>query len=190
VRAERCTDVHGCDASPYRYVAFTHDGGAPFALRERHPAARARFAGAVRWSRLFGDRTALHASYRGYGDDWGVIGHTEAVAVARASADEQWFVRAEIRAVQQGPARFAAPTYEVLPGATDAAGYRTGDPELSGFSEAAFELATRWSAFPSRGAERLSVNLRVASMYFVYPRFPERPRRLAILVGGGLGAVF
>ena len=69
----------GFQSSPYRFVtAF----GGVFSTPERHPDARYRHAVTVSGLRYLVKDVGLEASYRFYGDDWGVLSHTAHAGVA------------------------------------------------------------------------------------------------------------
>ena len=189
-RGEWCGDTLGCGANPYRSVPYVDGDTVVFTLHERHPDERWRGAGALRLSRAFGDWTALHAIYRLYGDSWGVLGHTVEIGLARQLFEERLLLSGKARGAWQGAASFWRDTYATSADDPVYTAWRTADGELSGLLEAVLEGQATWTFYDVGALPALAVDVRVAGMWFHYPDHAERPRRAAVLLGGGLGAAF
>ncbi len=185
-RADFCEEALGCHASPYRFVAVGPE--LRWALSERHPDTRYRYAGALRVSQALFSRYALHAGYRYYGDSWSVRAHTTDLALAAGLWAERLVLRAEGRFTWQTSAAFYRDDYtnskEPVPA------YRTGDRELASLWNvgAGGRLEASLSGLgPFRQAR---LNLRVLRLWYRYRDFSEFPSRDAWLLGGGLSAAF
>lgn len=75
--------VEGFQSSPYRFVGIGGDGmcsgSAQLCVPETHPDVRTRHAIVLRARRAFDDRLSVHADYRFYTDDWGIVANTAAL---------------------------------------------------------------------------------------------------------------
>ena len=157
--------------SPYRYVT-TADGR--FALPEAHPGRRVREAVTVRVLRAVGRRACWDTSYRLYADDWGVVSHTLATAVA-LELGGAWDLRLRARAYRQSAADFYQETY-AAPMA-----FMTADRELATFWDAGGGVKLGWR----RG--RWVVDGKADGTYYRYLDFARLAGRAALVVELGAG---
>ncbi len=177
-----CGKTFGCHANPYRYVAV-----GSFALRERHPAQRARIAAGLRVAQALGTNLALHGGYRFHYDTWKVQAHTGDLALAAAIAGERLLLRGSVRFTRQTAASFHRNEYgpEPMPPR-----YVTADRELSGMWSLMLAVRAEPAFFAVGPFARLAPSVRVAYLGYGYPDHPTAPRRNALLIGGGLDVEF
>lgn len=119
--------LEGYQENPYR-TAITADG----LTLERHPDQRTRhaLAGTVKQF-LPATTTTVIASYRFYGDDWGIVAHTPEVRVIQEAGDGV-DVAVRYRFHWQRKADFYLPSYPSND--PDEFPYITDDVKLSGFT--------------------------------------------------------
>ncbi|MDQ3033720.1 MAG: DUF3570 domain-containing protein [Myxococcota bacterium] len=123
--------MQGFQSSPYRFVGVGGDGmcggTAQLCVPETHPNARTRHAIVVRARRAFDDAISVHADYRFYVDDWGLVGNTAALQLNWVH-DEHGLLALRYRMHNQGAASFYRSTYPMPSGALQ---FVTRDRELS-----------------------------------------------------------
>ena len=133
--------VEGFQSSPYRFVGIGGDGRcagtAQLCVPETHPDARTRHAIVVRARRALDDQLSLHADYRFYADDWGLLAHTAAVQVSWMH-DERGLFALRYRFHDQGAAAFYRSSY---PMPTFTLLYASRDRELSPLTSHRVSLA-------------------------------------------------
>lgn len=162
----------GFQSSPYRFVtAF----GGVFSTPERHPDERYRHALTVSGLRYLAKDVGLEASYRFYGDDWGVLSHTTHAGLRFLFAD---FVDLRVRG------RFY---YQVA-----ADFWREQYDEQLTFMSLDRELSTFWDA---GGGIKLGfrgdvwhASAKVDGIYYRFVDFSRLDGRVAVVadLGGGV----
>jgi len=175
--ASTCDAVLGCFANPYRYVGVAR-GVDLIALSERHPDARATFAGGARLSWALSRAHALHGGYRLAQDSWAVTAHTADAALVSELFGSHLLVRAETRATFQDAASFYESRYGGGP--LSAPAYRTADAELSPLRNVRAVLQLEWRIDPFR------LVLQLGRMWNRYPAFRSLPARDAWIAGLGV----
>lgn len=189
-QANLCGEQVGCQASPYRYVAiFPSDmDGVVIRIRERHPEERYRGAAAARITQNLGNQFALHGGYRLYGDNWGVVGHTVDVQLAKEFLGTGLLLRLEARGTRQSTASFYRDEYRLESASMALPKYRSGDREISGVLDGLAGLRAEWTLSPLGPLQAFRLTARVARAWYSYPEYSELSRRDAWLLGGGLSA--
>jgi hypothetical protein len=182
-----CEESLGCHSNPYRYVLVDYYAGM-FSMREKHPETRLRGATAVRLSRAIGMHTAIHTGYRYYRDNWEIEGHTTNLTLARSLAEERFVVRADGRASWQSPASFYRDLYEG--GELQVPDYRSADPELAGQSNLMLKGRAEWTWFGVGPLLKLSIDGRVARLWYRYEELESLPERDAWVIGGGVNGSY
>ena len=126
----------GYQASPYRYVLVA-DG--TMALPEAHPERRTRHAVTARLLHSLSEAMAFDASYRLYGDDWGIVSHTVTASWLR-DLGRSWDLRLRVRGYRQSAADFYRESY------AQPMLYMSGDRELGTFWDAGGGIRLGWHA--------------------------------------------
>jgi hypothetical protein len=183
-----CDDALGCHANPYRYVPVLAGRALQWALPERHPARRARLAGALRWSHRLGPGPAAHVGYRAYHDTWAIRGHTIDLALAQGLLAEQLNLRLEGRITWQSAASFFRDDYQG--DSTSLPNYRSADRELSGLRSTLAGGRVEWTLTGPTARWRTRLNARITRSWYQYTNVSERPTRDAWVIGGGASADF
>ena len=162
----------GYQSSPYRYI---RSFGTVFSVLERHPSERFRHAITTSGLRYLVDDVALEASYRFYGDDWGVLSHT-ATAGIRIELGDLVDLRGRGRFYHQRAATFWRELYDTP------MEFMSLDRELSTFWDAGGGLklgmhGTHWRA-----------DVKVDALYYRFLDFAYLDGRIALVadVGGGV----
>lgn len=182
-----CEESLGCHSSPYRYVVVDDYDLGVLNLREKHPETRLRGAAALRLSQALGMAAAVHVGYRYYHDTWAIQGHTGNLTLARSLLEERLVLRADGRASWQSPASFYRDRYE---GSALVPDYRSADPEMAGQTNAMLRGRAEWTWFGAGPFLELSVDGRVARLWYRYQDLETLPERDAWLLGGGLNGSF
>ncbi len=161
----------GFQSSPYRFV--TALGGA-FSTPERHPDQRFRHAGILTGLRYLADGVGLEASYRFYGDDWGVLSHTTQAGLRFNFAD---FVDLRIRGrfYYQVAADFWREQYD------EQLAYMSLDRELSTFWDAGGGLKLGF-----RG-DNWRADAKIDGLYYRFIDFSRLAGRVAMVADVGAG---
>ncbi len=176
--------VSGYQASPYRFVPIFDDAGALlYNLPEETPERRAGVAALARVRRAVGP-TFVHADYRLYGDDWGVVSHTGSLRVA-ARISPRVTAIAQLRAYLQSAAVFHEERYVAIAG--EAPAWRTRDRALGRMRS--FTAGLGCEVAP-RTAGGLRVVAAVAATRFVWLDYALQDGRDAILATLGLTVPF
>ncbi len=179
--------LYGYHASPYRTVPLV-DAMEPIVTRvsEATPALRLQLAGALRVRRALTVRSALHAGYRLYFDDWGIVSHT---ATASLVADRHR-ARAGLgaRFYAQSGASFYREAYALLPDGSVPA-LRTRDRTLGPMDTLALML-TGDLATTDRGDRGPRVIAELAAMEMWFFEFAPQRQRAAITTTVGVAAPF
>lgn len=178
---DTCDPGHGCQASPYRFVALLGSTGVRMVVSERHPDERLRGALGARLVQGLGGGLALHGGYRFYADSWHVIAHTADAAAVKTFLAERLALTAEGRFTWQTAASFYRDDYPL-----DASpARRTADRELAGVTDGLVGLRFE-ASWPDLGPLwRLTLNARASRHWYRYRDFTELPRRDAWLLGLG-----
>lgn len=161
----------GWQSSPYRYVS-TRNG--LYGFLETHPDQRVRHALAISGLRYLTKGVGLEASYRFYGDDWGVLGHTASAGV-RFDFLDHWDARIRARGYYQTAAGFWQESYD------QPMQYMSADRELSTFWDAGggIKLGYHYGAF--------AVDVKVDGIYYEFVDFAPLASRVAVVSDVGLG---
>lgn len=129
--AYELSHAEGFQSSPYRFVGIGGDGScggtAQLCVPETHPNARTRHAIVLRARRAFDDHVSLHADYRFYADDWGLVGNTAALQL-NWRHDEHGLLALRYRMHNQMAASFYLSRYPMPSGTLQ---FVTRDRELS-----------------------------------------------------------
>ncbi len=160
----------GFQSSPYLYV----DVGAA-AFPETHPGTRDRHAVTLRLLRALG-AASLDASYRLYGDDWGIVSHTAQAAIRVAPGP--WDLRVRVRGYYQGHAAFWQETY------TMPMRFMSADRELSSFWDASA------GAKLARRVGRWVIDAKIDAITYSFLDFARLHGRTAVVGELGLGVVW
>ena len=185
-----CGEDHGCNVSPYIYVPLMDDDAVVLSVLGRHPSLLVRGSFGARYSQYLGAGFALHAKYKGYVDTWQVNGHTADVALAFGAFGERLLLRLEGRGVRQFEASFFRKSYNTDINAPEVPEYRTGDRKLSGLWNGTIGGRVNWAFLALGPFSRLAVIVRVAHLWYRFPKYDPLPRLSAWLIGGGIHAEF
>lgn len=134
--------VDGYQASPYRFVPiYDASGQRAYSLPERTPDGRWMGSALVRLRHAFGDSSEVyvHADYRFYLDDWGVLSHTVSVRGVLPLADERLSLSAAVRGYFQRGADFYERRYR--DDGRGAPALRTRDRILGGMQTLSAEVS-------------------------------------------------
>ncbi len=178
--------VGGYQANPYRFVPIYGAGGLRlYSLPERLPEDRHRIAGLLRLRKAVSSASFLHADYRFYADDWGVLGHT---------ASALWLTRfgearagLQFRGSWQEAASFYRREYQDVDGAP---AWRTRARELGGLWSVSAGVVGDVVLSRLRGAEPWRLNLSLGLARFSWADFALQDQRDAILSNVGVVAPF
>ena len=162
----------GFQSSPYRYL---RSFGAVFGVLERHPSKRYRHALTTSGLRYLAQDVALEASYRFYGDDWGILSHTATVGIRIELAD-MVDLRGRGRFYHQRAASFWRELYDTP------MEFMSLDRELSTFWDAGGGLKL------GLHGEHWRADVKVDALYYRFLDFAYLDGRLALVadVGGGV----
>ena len=178
-------------SSPYRLIpvgrgALANCRNDAPCVAEVHPGVRHRFAAQATIGHFIPRRRdqSLFASYRLYGDDWGVFSHTLDLYY-RVQLSERWVMRLQSRTYFQDSARFYRPAYDAEER------YMSADRELSTFIHqmAGLKLTRQSRPLGPRGA-RLSFDMKLDVSTFRFFNFPRLPLRLSAVGEVGLRLAF
>jgi Protein of unknown function (DUF3570) len=162
----------GYQSSPYRYI---RSFGTVFSVLERHPSERIRHALTTSGLRHLADDVALEASYRFYGDDWGVLSHTASAGI-RFEFGDMVDLRGRGRFYHQRSATFWREQYDT------AMEFMSLDRELSTFWDAGGGVKL------GLHGEHWKVDVKVDALYYRFLDFAFLDGRIAVVgdVGGGV----
>ena len=172
----------GFQGSAYRYVPILDAQGARlYALPERVPEHRWGGSAVLRLRRALGERVALHADYRFYGDSWGITSHTVTALALCGFLDRRLTLGAQARAYFQDRASFYQAVYHDAGGAP---AWRTRDRALGGVRTLAGGLIADLSGGAGGDGPHAFASLEVAR--FTWLDFPLQAGRTAAIAGLGL----
>ena len=162
----------GWQSSPYRYVRAA---GSSIGALERHPESRLRHAIVFHGLRSLGNGAALGASYRFYGDDWGVFSHTLSTEL-RLDLSEAWGARVRVRGYYQDSADFWRERY------TEPLEFMSADRELATFFDVGGGVKIHYESGP------VVLAIKVDGQYYHFLDVARISNRLALIadVGGGV----
>lgn len=170
----------GFQSSPYRFVGIGGDGScsgtAQLCVPEAHPNVRTRHALVVRGRRAIDDRISVHADYRFYADDWGLIGNTVTLQLNWAH-DEAGLLALRYRLHNQGAASFYRARYPMPAGTLF---YATRDRELSPLWSHRVALAYEREVDLGEAGPRLRVAGALGGTYLDYQDFVGLDEVLAV----------
>jgi hypothetical protein len=161
----------GYQSSPYRYVT-TRDG--MFSTIETHPDQRLRHALTTSGLRYLTRGIGVEASYRFYGDDWGVLSHTTSAGF-RFEPLESLQIRVRGRFYYQVASDFWRESYQ------DALSYMSLDRELSTFWDTGGGVKVGWHS------EHWRVDAKIDGLYYRFLDFARLDGRVALVTDIGAG---
>ena len=186
LNVNQCGEQYGCLSNVYRYIPVLEDANVVASMPERNPDLLVRGAMGLRLSRLFGNNTALHTSYRFYLDSWEVFGNTLDTTVVQSAFDQRLMVSLRVRGSQQSSASFYSDAYSVAGDGSGLPVYRSGDRELAGFYSVLLGGRVQWTFYGVGPFDSLSINARATGVYYRYLEFSEIPERWVSIFGGGM----
>ena len=171
----------GYQANPYRYVPIFEGTMRPTSvLPESLPDTRRRHA----WEGLLvaslDADTFVHAGYRFYVDDWGIVSHTARVAAWRELLGDSLRVRVRARGYTQGAASFYRLRYE------SPLAFRTGDYRYSPMSTVGGGLRLDLRLDELLAPETLVVTGAYDLTYFILPMYAVFSRMIANMLWVGV----
>ena len=171
--------LDGFQSSVYRYVRFANGTAGP----ERMPNLRVREAGALQLRGALSNDLFLGASYRLYGDSWGLLAHTGEVQASWLPVRSVVLRLRDRLHVQRGSpyyqSRFDRPMT-----------YMSIDRELGAFWGNLVGAKASWQPGSAFGTQRIEVDLKLDAMWQHFDDFPWLPERSWVVAEVGLTASF
>lgn len=171
--------LDGFQSSVYRYVRFSNGSAGP----ERMPSLRVREAGAVQVRGALAQDLFVGASYRLYGDSWGLLAHSGEAQLSYLPVPSVVLRLRDRLHIQRGSpyyqSRFERPTT-----------FMSIDRELGSFWGNLVGAKVSWQPGQAFATRQLGLDLKVDAMWQHFDDFPWLPERSWIVAELGLTATF